>query len=653
MKIPFELWNHIFTFLSTVDESNFLLSDSNLTQSDWFHFNTKQCNKEQKDVLWDICFSNKNMMILGEPGTGKTYLLKLANIMLQKLQIITQVCAFTGLAGQQADGATLHRIFPLHHFKGQNQWDKDVACPLNIETWQHSFTPIDGVLFIDEVSMVNPVLFEQIMYFQRAAMNFRFIVLGDFLQLPPISNNDYKRKFFFQTYHMPKMDIFNLTIPQRHADPHFLTMIRYIRKNDYNLSVMKFLQERKIAFDMLPIEDKKTKLYLFHDNKRVDLHNIKFLELVKMPLVEFKYEIKSIQKITKYANTMLSAKELSRYRNNNNQAFEDVPPLRQLLMDQNVKDVSLKIGCHIMFNKNIYDLIHCTTPEECKFYKKCCHVKNEKIDIYNGTRATVVNIYGEGILIRLIINGGLLYFPLTEYSIEISSRFKQNYKIGTYIQYKKNKFAKITMIENDQLTISTTTEKEEKTISIHSRDIKPVPRLKKLVAYVSYYPITLSYAVTIQKAQGMTLDNVVLSLGYIPSPSLVTVAISRCRTSQGVFINGNFQRPQGQIDPLIIEFLKHLELSNKDKITRKLANITDMQSLFSNLQIKIILKNNQFIVNSSISPVSFFTLCKKIAVKYIYDQVLEYINIHQPKLLHLCSMENIVSLLALKKIRVE
>src|SRR4029079_11990833 len=92
-------------------------------------------------------------------------------------------------------------------------------------------------------------------------------------------------------------------------------------------------------------------------------------------------------------------------------------------------------------------------------------------------------------------------------------------------------------------------------ISVLSNAIKSIPRFNKLIATIMHYPISLSYAMTISKSQSMTLDNVVLSLAYIPSPSLVTVAVSRCRTAKGVYINGDFRKPNGEIDPLILEFL--------------------------------------------------------------------------------------------------
>ncbi len=651
--LPQELWNYIFTFISNEDESLFLTSLPKSMLMKWFEFMTKQCNKEQKEILYNIIFTKKQMMILGEPGTGKTYLLKLANKMLNKLQVLTQVCAFTGLAGQQADGATLHRIFPLFKFK--NNWNKDLGYPTHNEIG-NNFIPFNGILFIDEISMVSPVLFEQIMYFQKNASTdkFRIIVFGDFWQLPPIESslNDYKRKFFFQNYHMYKIEIFELTIPQRHCDLIFLSLIRSIRKNDYNENVMQFLKERKLAFDFLNQTNKKNKLYLFHDNKRVDAHNIQFLNLIQLPIFHIPFQVLSIYAQTSYycgATKIMKTKQLSSYIGNNNQAFLDIPELQSILIDQQVKDIGLKIGCQIMFNKNIYNLINCNTPEECQFYKKCIHHKLPCIDIFNGTRGKIVKIWPNiGLLVELQEKSNL-FFPLIEYSIEISTRRKVGFKIGTHVLITKglmkSGFGKILEINENDIKIEL--KKQEFIIPIES--LKPIPRIKKTIASVLYYPIVLSYALTIQKSQGMTLDSIVLSLSYIPSPYLVTVAISRCRTLEGVFINGEFKKPQGEIDPLIIEFTKQLSLNNNKKFIRKISNITNFDSLILNFQIKVVTKNNQFIVYSNIITCPFFTTSKNLAIRYIHDICTDYISKNCPELLELCSLKNIVSLLAQKK----
>ena len=56
-------------------------------------------------------------------------------------------------------------------------------------------------------------------------------------------------------------------------------------------------------------------------------------------------------------------------------------------------------------------------------------------------------------------------------------------------------------------------------------------------AWRRQFPLTVSYALSVHKAQGMSLDRVVLNLGHREhSPGLCYVAVSRARRLQGVML---------------------------------------------------------------------------------------------------------------------
>ena len=70
--------------------------------------------------------------------------------------------------------------------------------------------------------------------------------------------------------------------------------------------------------------------------------------------------------------------------------------------------------------------------------------------------------------------------------------------------------------------------------------IWPVRReayVKTRTVHRQQFPLTVSYALSVHKAQGMTLDRVVLNLSHKEhSPGLCYVAVSRARTLQGVLL---------------------------------------------------------------------------------------------------------------------
>jgi hypothetical protein len=57
---------------------------------------------------------------------------------------------------------------------------------------------------------------------------------------------------------------------------------------------------------------------------------------------------------------------------------------------------------------------------------------------------------------------------------------------------------------------------------------------------VLYYPLRLAYASTVHKSQGLSLDRCQIDIrgGFCGAPAMSYVAISRCRTPQGLRLVG-------------------------------------------------------------------------------------------------------------------
>jgi len=74
------------------------------------------------------------------------------------------------------------------------------------------------------------------------------------------------------------------------------------------------------------------------------------------------------------------------------------------------------------------------------------------------------------------------------------------------------------------------------------------------------FPLMLAWAVTIHKSQGKTLDNAFIDLGSGAFASgQVYVALSRCRSLEGITLARPLRRGDIRCDPLIKRFFSTLE----------------------------------------------------------------------------------------------
>mgnify|MGYP002528267869 CR=1 FL=1 len=105
---------------------------------------------------------------------------------------------------------------------------------------------------------------------------------------------------------------------------------------------------------------------------------------------------------------------------------------------------------------------------------------------------------------------------------------------------------------NGEMGTITAIDEREKRVTIKFDDEKVA-----LYTYQDLEQIEHSYAITIHKAQGMTLDKLFVDCSRIFEKGQIYVALSRIRTLNGLFLK-NFNPYKIKIDDKVIEFYKQI-----------------------------------------------------------------------------------------------
>lgn len=76
------------------------------------------------------------------------------------------------------------------------------------------------------------------------------------------------------------------------------------------------------------------------------------------------------------------------------------------------------------------------------------------------------------------------------------------------------------------------------------------------------FPLTLGWAITIHKSQGLTFDNIVIHCPYAFAPGMLYVALSRCTSMEGIITDFFISRKAIKIDKELLAFNKVCQTNN-------------------------------------------------------------------------------------------
>lgn len=306
-------------------------------------------NEEQEAILAKVK-KGHNVLITGGAGTGKSYLLgHIAGALTHK---VTSLAAMTGAAAVLVNGSTLHSALSLGLAKGSPQ---EIANKISKNRrWSAYYHILElEVLMVDEVSMLNDVLFDKVskvlQILRRNSNEFggiQLVLVGDLFQLPPVEG-----RYCFQSPLWDKcnFEIYELTKNMRQKDDEpFMEMLKRLRLGRCSRADLETLHSLKET--QFPEGIEPTKLYC----KNIDVDAINTRELLNLH-----------KELRVYSVCYSGSRESSeRYAKTSN-----VP-----------ETVSLCIGAQVMITYNI-DLAR---------------------QLVNGTRGVVTGMSETGVTMRLL-----------------------------------------------------------------------------------------------------------------------------------------------------------------------------------------------------------------------------------------------------------
>lgn len=201
---------------------------------------------ERQDLAWKWALgTEKNLLISGFAGTGKTALILRIQADLEKVGRKVAMTAFTGIAAQKIEGTTTAKLLGLGIAKTTREIES-----VNWEQAQDNLAGVTDVL-LDEVSVCSGDFLELVDQVLRRVQNsqlpfggLRMIFGGDFLQLPPVHTpNDPPRrwKWAFQYPPFRRCHGIFLNESMRQRDPAEIQLLSEFRNGIISEEGQKFL----------------------------------------------------------------------------------------------------------------------------------------------------------------------------------------------------------------------------------------------------------------------------------------------------------------------------------------------------------------------------------------------------------------------------
>jgi len=216
-------------------------------------------------------------------------------------------------------------------------------------------------------------------------------------------------------------------------------------------------------------------------------------------------------------------------------------------------------------------------------------------------------------------------FPPYSYPTEINLELKENAQVmfvkndsSHKKQYYNGKIGRITKIEEDEIFVICPTDDEE--ISVKMEEWQNVKYFlddetkevkENVIGTFTQYPLKLAWAITIHKSQGLTFEKAIIDANASFAHGQVYVALSRCKSFEGLVLSSPITLNSVKTDLTISEFTHEVDQNPPSKRLLEESKKAFQQTLlfelfeFKNIKnrfayFKKILNENRNIIDTSV-----------------------------------------------------